>query len=116
MDSSILGVIEAFLPGLKAVAAWTENKTDDLVVRVVEVILGDPDLRELFETWFNGRLGAESLGTEALREAVKADADTVRLAQQVADKTGMDWEVIIELIVKYLPVIIEWWRNRKQTS
>ena len=106
---ALLDFVASILPGLKAAAEKTTTKLDDMLVRCAEVVLADEDLREQFKAWLSGMVSAPqrlAASEVPLRDYLAADDETVRLCQQVAGRLNIDWQKILDLIAKYLPIIL----------
>ena len=106
---TLFDFVASFLPGLKVAVEKTATKLDDMAVRCLEVALTDDDLREQFKAWLSGLLSAPqrlAASDVPLRDYLAADDETVRLCQQVAGRLNIDWQKILDLIAKYLPIIL----------
>jgi hypothetical protein len=102
----LLDFVVSWLPNLQLAAQKTGTLLDDMALRSAEVTLNDPKFREQFAVWWGGWLTdarvLSAMSPDELREWVEADATL----QKLAGRLNIDWKALIELVLKYLPLIL----------
>lgn len=120
-EDSLFEVLDGYVATLKVAAKKTAKLLDDIAIVAVEAVLDDPDLREQGKAWVKG-LVAQFSGIQSMAVCgdldgfVRSDAATISLCQTVGRKINIDWQKLLDLVAKYLPIILPIFLAKDQTT
>ena len=111
--SIVTKLLALLVPLFKQYAQTTANLMDDIGARVAELLATDEILQKLVEAWIEQRTKVVGLGAlcaagdaEAMESMVMADPQLLAITEYIAGKLNIDWEKLMEWLMKILPLIL----------
>lgn len=99
-------VIASAISFLSIFARFTATTIDDKALEGLQALQKSPE----FLGWLEGLLPQGEFST---LDVSALSVDQIAEGQRLAAAAGVDWSTFVNVL---LPILVEWWRNRRQAA